>query len=70
MGFSGILDALEEKDKRISELEDLLHIILLHIDYEPSTKDKLGYIYFKGNKNAKRSHLIDREEEVIKKFLG
>ena len=70
MEFTEIMELLNEKDKKISELQDLLHLFLLHIDYEPSTKDKLGYIYFRGNKNAKRSHLIDREEEVIKKFLG
>lgn len=69
MGFYEILKELEEKDKKISGLQDLLHLFLLHISYEPSTKDKSGYIYFRGNKNAKRSHLIDSEEEVIKKFL-
>lgn len=69
MGFSGILDALEEKDKRISELEEFISIIIRHISYEPHNTDKMGYLYFNGNKNAKRSHLIDKEEEVIKKFL-
>ncbi len=69
MGFPEIFKELQEKDKKISELQDFISIIIRHISYEPHNNDKMGYLYFNGNKNAKRSHLIDREEEVIKKFL-
>ena len=61
---------IEEKDKRISDLQEFLTIIIRHISYEPHNNGKMGYLYFNGNKNAKRSHLIDNEEEIIKKFLG
>lgn len=70
MGFTEIMKLLNEKDEKINEFQELLHLFILHIGYEPSTKDKAGYIYFNGNKNAKRSHLTDEEEEILKKFLG
>ena len=69
MGFTEIMELLNEKDKKISELQDFISIIIRHISYEPHSNDKMGYLYFNGNKNAKRSHLIDNEEEIIKKFL-
>ena len=51
------------------DVEEFIGIIIRHISYEPHNNDKMGYLYFNGNKNAKRSHLIPDEEEIIKKFL-
>lgn len=62
------IDDLIKKIER-PELQEFINIIIRHISYEPHTNGKMGYLYFNGNKNAKRSHLIPNEEEIIKKFL-